>query len=368
MKRLVILTALAAMLLAAAPAGAATRAARAPGMFYGVMWDRAATVTPGPDVTDEQWALMARSGVESVRLVFSWANAQPTADGPLDFSDIDEKVDLATSNGIRLLPVILYTPDWAKRYPGRFGSPPESASDYAAFARRLVERYGPGGTFWTEHPELPARPLREWQIWNEPHFDFYWYVPESRRESWARQYVQLLRQARAAIKGVDPGAKIVLASFADASWRVLEKAYRAGARGLFDVATINLFTGRPGFVIAATRLTRRVLKSHHEPRKPIWVTETTFPAGRGRVPRPREDWQRQWYTTDAGMAKRLTELYALGAENSARLLLRRIYWYTWGSSYQGRDDLFDYAGLVRITGGVTTPRPSLRAYRRSALR
>jgi len=193
-------------------------------------------------------------------------------------------------------------------------------------------------------------------------------VPERAKESWAKEYVALLRQARSAIRLVDPGAKIVLAGFADASWRVLAKAYAAGARGLFDVAAINVFTGRPGFVIAATRLTRRVLKRYHARRKPIWVTETTFPAGRSRVPRPKEEWQRRWYTTDTGMAKRLTELYALGAQNSGRLLLRRIYWYTWGSSYEGRNDLFDYSGLVRIEDGVTTPRPALRAYRRSALR
>jgi hypothetical protein len=367
MKRLALFAALAATLLAAAPAVAATRVPRAPKLFHGVMWDRAATVA-GPEETEDQWALMARSGVESVRTVFSWADTQPTAEGPLDFSAIDAYVGLATRNGVRLLPVVLYTPEWAKRYPGRFGSPPDHASDFAAFTRRLVERYGPGGTYWTEHPELPARPLREWQIWNEPHFDFYWYTPANDTNDWAGQYVALLRQARTAIKAVDPGATIVLAGFADASWRVLSKAYAAGARGQFDVATINIFTGRPGFVIAATRLTRRVLKRYHEARKPIWVTETTFPAARGKVPPPREDWQRRWYTTDAGMAKRLTELYRLGAENSKRLLLRRIYWYTWGSSYRGTDDLFDFSGLVRIDGGVTTQRPALRAYRRSARR
>ena len=131
--------------------------------------------------------------------------------------------------------------------------------------------------------------------------------------------MELLKAARSAIKSADPGARVVLAGFADASWKVLTAAYRAGARGAFDVATINLFTGRPGFVMTAARLTRHVLRREREPRKPIWVTETTFPAARGLVPPPEKEWQRRWYTTRSGMAQRLTELYRLGAVNARRL-------------------------------------------------
>jgi len=362
MQRLIVLAALAATLLAAAPAQA-----RAPRGFYGVMWDRAA-MNGSPTDQDAQWARMRRSGVESVRLVFSWERAQPEAGVPPDFSETDAVVERAARNRIRLLPVVLNTPGWAEKYPGRHGSPPEFASDYAAFMSALVARYGPGGTFWTERPDLPQRPLREWQIWNEPHLDFYWYTP-SDDGAWARQYVELLKAAKRAIKTGDPGAQVVLAGFADASWRVLARAYRAGARRAFDVATINLFTGRPGFVMAAVRLTRRVLRRYHEPRKPIWVTETTFPAAKGLVPPPDEAWKRRWYTTKRGMASRLTELYRLGATNARRLRLRRIYWYTWASSYRGQDDLFDYSGLLSVDeDGVATAQPALRAFRRATRR
>jgi hypothetical protein len=364
MQRLTVLAVLAATLLAAAPA---TQAAtpRAPKDFYGVMWDRAAIEDEALG-RDAQWAQMQRSGVQTVRLVFSWARAQPEAGMEPDFADIDRKVELASVHGIDLLPVVLYAPLWASRFPGRHGSPPDHASDYAAFVSRLVGRYGPKGTFWTERPDIPKRPLRDWQIWNEPHFDFYWYAPGS---SWAREYVQLLKAAKRAIRTADPGARVVLAGFADASWKVLEEAYKAGARGAFDVATINVFTGRPGFVMTAARLTRHVLQRHRDGSKPIWVTETTFPAGKGSVPRPEQEWQRRWYTTKGGMASRLTELYRLGLLNATRLGLRRIYWYTWASSYQGRDDLFDYSGLVRVgDDGSSKPQPSLRAYRRAARR
>jgi hypothetical protein len=334
--------------------------------FYGVMWDGDIATAPAKQ-QDRQWALMARSGVESVRTVFSWALAQPTADGPLDFTDTDRKVAMASRHGVALLPVVLYTPHWAARSPDTFGSTPKYASDYAAFMRQLVLRYGPRGSFWGENPKLPRRPIRDWQLWNEPHFDFYWHVPGADKTQWASEYVELLRQARPAIKQADPGARIVLAGLADASWRIMAGLYRAGVQGNFDVATVHIFTGRPGYVMTAVELVGRELKRHGEGRKPIWVTEATFPAGKGRVPLPPLEWQRQWYTTDRGMGTRLRELYSLGAERRSSLRLKRIYWVTWATTYSG-NDLFHYSGLVRYRGVGAKPRPSLRAYRASARR
>jgi hypothetical protein len=120
-------------------------------------------------------------------------------------------------------------------------------------------------------------------------------------------------------------------------------------------------------VMTAARLTRHVLKRARDFRKPIWVTETTFPAAKGEVPTPEKDWQRRWYTTKSGMASRLTDLYRLGRVNARRLRLQRIYWYTWASSYNGRDDLFDYSGLVKVgDDGASTSQPALRAYRRAS--
>src|SRR4030095_6511858 len=101
MQRAAIIAVLAAVLLAVAPgAGAATKPG-APKGFFGVMWDRAA-VRGSPEHQEDQWALMARSGVESARLVFSWAAMQPTAGGPDDYRKMDERVAAAARHGIRV--------------------------------------------------------------------------------------------------------------------------------------------------------------------------------------------------------------------------------------------------------------------------
>jgi hypothetical protein len=360
MARLTILTALA--LLALAPAATA----RVPDGFMGVMWDRDNTRGVHPAVAP-QWELMARSGAQSVRTVFDWGTAQPEAGRPIDFAETDRLVALAARNGIRLLPVIHRTPFWAALVPDEPGSPPRNVSDYTAYLRALVLRYGPQGSLWDERPELPRRPLREWQIWNEPHLQFYWSTKGRRRSAWAPEYAELLRASKAAIEAVDPRATIVLAGLADYSWNHLRRLYRHGVRGQFDVAAVNLFTAGPRYVLRGLGLFRRALRRGGDRRVRVWVTETTWPAAKGRVQRPRPAWQRAWYTTDAGMSKRLRELYTLAARERRRLRLGRVYWYTWASEYRGRD-LFDYSGLVRFWGDEFAPRPALRAYRASARR
>jgi hypothetical protein len=340
--------------------------ARVPQGFYGVMWDRAATQAPA-DEQEAQWSLMAQSGVESVRTVFSWASAQRLPGIPTNFEATDRLVEMASRHNIKLVPVVLGTPTWAAQLPGEAGSPPAKVEDYTAYLQQLVLRYGPAGSFWDHRPDLTRRPLREWQIWNEPHLGVYWNTKGRDDNAWAPEYAALLRASKRAIEDIDPGATIVLAGLADFSWKHLARLFRHRIRRQFDVAAFNLFTGRPRNVLTGVRLFRRALRRGGMRRTPIWLTETTWPAGKGRVPRPKPAWQRAWYTTDEGMASRLRAVYSLAARNRKRFGLERLFWYTWASAYRD-GDLFDYAGLVRYADGVFEARPALEAYAASARR
>src|SRR5687767_2144423 len=110
---------LAALLLAAPTADAAKR--RVPQGFFGTIFDGAVRDVGVPIVTQE-FAEMARSGVESVRTNFVWARAQPRR-GVTDFSLTDLVVREAATHGVSLLPVVTATPRWARRYRGQTGSP-----------------------------------------------------------------------------------------------------------------------------------------------------------------------------------------------------------------------------------------------------
>jgi hypothetical protein len=365
MRLALIAVALAAALAAVVPpAGAAER--KVPRGFHGVMWDRA-VARSSPEEQEAQWSLMARSGVETVRTVISWADTQPVGGRDPDLSRTDRLVGLAALHNIELLPIVLETPAWAARVPGQAGSPPAHLGDYTAFLRSLVLRYGPKGSFWDENRDVPRRPVRAWQIWNEPHFSIYWNPAGRSRHSWAREYAALLKASKPAIESVDPRATVVMAGLADFAWKHLGRLRRFRIRRHFDVAALNFFTSRPRNVMKGVRFFRRALARAGARRKPIWLTETTWPAGKGRVPVPNVLWQRAWYTTDEGMAARLRGLYSRAARARRRLRLQRVYWYTWASSYSD-GDLFDYAGLTRYQGGASEARPALAAYAAGARR
>jgi hypothetical protein len=159
----------------------------------------------------------------------------------------------------------------------------------------------------------------------------------------------------------------VLAGLADYVWQHLAKLYRAGVRGQFDVAAMNFFTTRPRLVLKGLRLFRAQMRKGGDRRKPIWLTEVTWPASKGRVDKPRPAWQRAWETTDAGVARRLTTFYEVAVRARRRMGLGRAYWYTWSSAFR-ESDLFDYSGLVRWRQDAYQARPALRAYARSARR
>jgi hypothetical protein len=340
-------------ILAAAPAP--SEAAVSP-QFFGVTFDRAAAAAPGP-LQAEQFGAMERAGVGAARTVFSWAQAQPERGGPIDFAHTDLLVANAARSEVELLPIVMYAPAWARTRPSRFASPPEDARAYARYLGALIDRYGRGGSFWREHPDLPARPLRAWQIWNEPHLPWQW---DMGRGAWQRGYAALLKRAHRTVEAHDRGAKVVLAGLTNVSWRELARLYSAGARPYFDVATVHVYTASVENAFTIVRLFRTVMRRHRDARTPVWMTEVSWPAARGKVdPGPGF---RSVVTTDAGMATRLRGLYRRALKARRSLRLQRVYWYSWGTSYAGREDSFDYAGLGSYRDDVFTPKPALRAF------
>ena len=347
------------------PADAAPR--RVPRGFYGMTFDR--DVAQASDsVQARHWALMARSGVESARVVFSWREAQPNPWLPPSFDITDAIVERALRTRIRLLPVVLDAPRWARVESERSSSPPYDRREYVDYVEALVARYGPDGSFWVEHPELPRRPLRDWQIWNEPHLTFGWDTPPHDPDAWPWGYLRLLRDSYRAIKAADPGARVVLAGLANASWRYLRTLYDAGARPYFNVVALHAYTRTPRHVLRVIRLNRAEMRRRGDRRKPIWATEISWPAARGKVSQRRNPWAR----TKRGMARELTRTYRLLVRyrRGRRTGIGRAYWYTWASRYRKNTypPVFDFSGLFRYDRGRLTRQPAWIAYVRSARR
>jgi hypothetical protein len=355
-----VTTALAVLLVIAPAAPART----VPQGFFGVMYDGGVETAPDSD-QDAQWDGMASSGVETVRTVFDWSAAQPGGRGTdFDFGRTDGVVRRAALHNVDLLPVVIYSPKWARAYRNRFTSPPKNRNDYVTYLAALVERYGPDGTFWTDHPELPKHPLREWQIWNEPHLSAYWDAPERGPYGYARAYPLLLRSSYNIVKSLDPGAKIVMAGITQRAWEEIELLYQRGVKRYFDVAALQIFPQTVRRAVKATALYRDAMNRRGDRRKPIYVTEITWPASKGKA----EPIKYQRQETPRGMATKLGQMYAEMVGRRRALGLGKVFWYTWSSPYGRGGSNFHYSGLLRYDGNVFTAQPALGAFQRSARR
>jgi hypothetical protein len=344
-------------LLVAAPAAEAAKRT-VPRGWLGVIADGPLT-RPGAAM-DGEWDLMAGSGAESVRTAFYWPSAQPSAGAAPDLGHYDAVVLAAARRNLPVLPIVTGTPGWAGMTPGDETSPPRDNRTYTDFLRTLVARYGPGGSLWAEHPEVGRHPIRDWQIWNEPNLTRYWTPP--RGQGFARRYVKLLRAAHRALRDADPGSRTVLAGLPNESWTALRAIYRRGGRGAFDVVSLHPYTGKPRNVVKLAELARREMRRAHDARRPIWITELSWPAAKGRTKNTAG-----FETTDKGQAARLKQGLKLLARSRKRLRIQRVYWYTW-LSQEGSPNSFDYSGLRRIRGSKTVSVPALATFRAAARR
>jgi len=354
--RLFGLLALLALAAAVLP-GTAAAERSVPRGWLGVIAD--GPLTAG-GAMDGEWDLMASSGAESVRTAFYWPSAQRDGNTPPDLAHLDGIVLQAARRGLPVLPIVTGTPGWAASRGHDETSPPRDNKLYTAFLRTLVARYGPRGSLWAEHPEIAARPIRDWQIWNEPNLTRYWSPP--RGQGFARSYVKLLEAADRALKSADRGSRTILAGLPNESWMTLRRIYSRGGRGAFDAVALHPYTGKPRNAVRLVELARKEMRRHRDGRKPIWITELSWPAAKGKT-RTTTGFE----TTDRGQARRLSEGLRLLAKARKRLRIQRVLWYTW-LSREGSPNSFDYSGLRRLRDDRIVSVPALAAFRTMARR
>ena len=360
---------LAVLLLVAfsAPAEAAKR--KVPFGFFG------AVLHPmEPQTADKQVDLMARSGVETGRVILLWTGLEP-APGQYEWGQLDLLAAAAARHGIALQPNVTQTPLWAsdrQSDPDYWRWPPADPQTFADLMRQLVLRYGPNGSFWAQNPSLPKVPIRQWQIWNEQTAPWNW-----KARPWGPSYVKLLKGAYKAIHGVDRHATVVAGSLVAPSatyapWNAVSDLYRYGGKRYFDMIAVHPFTNGSSAKVATNQMltilsrVRARMNKHHDRKKRIIVTELTWPAAVGRVPKSALEQAAGLSTTRRGQAARLKSAYRALASRKRKLGVSQVYWYAWATEYDNNSPdsvmAFRYSGLNRFSGGVFSREPVLRTY------
>jgi len=357
-----VLSPLAAMLCCVGVGAPAASARTVPFGFYGTMADGVLLDRNDAQLRRE-FDVMRSNGVETIRPVVYWADMQATRGGPVDFSSTDRLFGAAASHGIAVMPVMLRAPGWARIDPGNFASPPKDPRDFAAFLRAMVGRYGPTGSFWTAHPEIPRRPQRAWEIWNEPNLDRYWSSPKS----FAKPFVALMKSAHDGLKAADPGSEVVLAAMGNASWKALAQAYAAGLRpSMYDVVALHPFSGRLENVLKIVRLNREAMAANGDGAKHVVISELTWPSAQGKTKNTTG-----FETTEGGQATRLANSFRALTKLRRSQRIDGIVWSTWLTRDMGSANSFDWSGLRKLNpanpAGEPVTKPALRAFSAIAL-
>ena len=298
------------------------------------------------------------TGAGLLRQTFDWARIERRP-GRYDLSFYDGYVAALARRHLRVLPILFNPPPFrssAPPSPRRGTYPPRRPADMGAFGAVLARRYGPGGSFWREHPELPALPVRSWQVWNEPNLPVYWPSGPS-----AAQYVALLRSTGRGIRSVDAGAEIVTAGLPDSRRgvplrRYVAAMYAAGGAGSFDAVAVNPYGLDAGGVLDTVRLVRRVARTNGD-NPSVWVTELGWATGGP---------QSAFLVSEAEQARLLRRTLLALARRRDALRIRGVVYFNWRDSlpYAGGTDFFGlHTGLLRLRGSA---KPAFSAYKKVA--
>lgn len=306
--------------------------------------------------TGRELEVMQRARVGTIRAAFYGWNTMPEKNGPPDLEGTDEVVLESARHDVRVLPVVLGLPTWAREFPKvTYSAPtPRGRAAYAELCRALVRRYGPDGTLWDENPDVDPLPIRHWQLWNEVRLPRFW----KGRENRIRGYVRMLRAAYPAIKRQDRGATVVAAGSPGGRPVFVESLYKFGGRRVFDAIGVHPFTYEVSNIKVILERYRRVLDEHGDDDKLMYVTELSWPSAYKKT-----SFKYGYEVTEAEQAVKLRQGFEMLARYRKPLKIAGVYWASWVTRDKSKHDSFDYSGLRKYDAkGRVTAKPALRAF------
>jgi len=228
--------------------------------FFGAM----ASLDIFSDKLEQDLQLLRSAGVGIVRFPFRWSRIEKNRE-EYAWSLYDRIFRLLQEHGIRPQPLVIQTPEWARRtLPDEYGNgnkysrvgftPPGNLQDFTVFIEKAALRYKDYEPYW--------------EIWNEPHAEHYWLSGTK------EEYLALLKAGYKAIKSVAPESKVLTAGMggvasgnSDFMSYIIENGF-----DYFDIIAIHSHgpAGRLYSVFDSVN-SKYDMKS---PGKPVWLNES----------------------------------------------------------------------------------------------
>jgi hypothetical protein len=307
-------------LLAGAMALAPAAEAKVPRTFFGV-----SAVRPTP--TD--FVRMGEVGAGAYRVEISWRSVQSSKGEPFAWGASDGRFRQAAAHGLQPTPIIFGAPEFVTGDAKHIRGPVKGKKQrrqWERFAAAVLERYGPGGAFWLQHPTLdPDLAPRDWIIWNEQNARAFWHPKVS-----PKQYGKLLRITRDAFDTVNPSARMIVGGmygFPDhrksmTAKRFLKRLYRQrGAKRVIDGVSVHPYAPNMVGLKKQSKDARKIMNRAGDRRASLWVGETGW-ASAG----PKKSFV---VKTKKAQARLLEKVYKFFLAKRKRWRVKGVFWFTW---------------------------------------
>jgi polysaccharide biosynthesis protein PslG len=326
--------------------------------FFGLNWSA---------LHDHAWSgkdarMLKKSGAKTLRWSMFWARIERSP-GQFDWSVQDEVIGDLASKGIRVLPILSGTPDWLANSPS---DPPiksqKQRNAWTNFLREAVQRYGPNGAYWSgpyqaDHPRKRARPIKIWQVWNEPNITSHFKPHPS-----PARYVDLLKLSHNAIEDADPGAKVMFAGMPGYStqinaWDFLRLAYgQKGVKHAFDIVALHPYAHNVDQMLHEVSSVRHAMHNAGDGQTPMWITEI----GWGSLPKNATPYRLT--KGRKGQAKVLKHAFHALKQRRRHWHIGRVLWFNFRDPSGGSAEGCSFCTSAGLLQNNFTPKPSFSAF------
>jgi len=298
-------------------------------------------ISPQSAPNELDYKLMEEAGLRSLRLPLPWPQVEPVNPlfEPPDWSAFDFAVGLAARHGMTLLPFVGSSPRWVASEPSLEPVRGWQLRAWGSFLRRAVRRYGAGGSFWRENPELPYLPVRAWEIWNEENI-----VTFGRADP--ERFAGLLRTSGRVIHGADPAARVILGGLFGRPLQIppnvgsgdyLSRIYRAHrVKQFFDGVALHPYVADAAAMRPQILNLRRVMRIHHDAATPLYVTELGWGSA---------SFETRWERGPLGQARELDQAFSMLASHRRSWRIGGVWWFSWTDAWDACQ-FCDSAGLL----------------------